>query len=131
MGGNLNDSLYYPGIILSFDGHNSHGPLESACLTGVEVNRTFRVNFLGIPLASLIRQNIMPVLVANGGPLNTFPNGSAQVPALNTQIWFALDGYIEILRYECAAARKGVPPAPPAVASLWHKAVCPIGRPSK
>lgn len=41
MGGSLNDSLYYPGIIFSFDACDLYGPLETARLDQIEVNREF------------------------------------------------------------------------------------------
>lgn len=50
MGGNINDTLHYSGIVLSFDKHDAYGPLDDAKLIEMWIYNNFNATFNGITL---------------------------------------------------------------------------------
>lgn len=97
MGGNLNDSLFYPGIILYFDRYNSHEPLAEGRLVQIETNTSFPGNLFGRRLTKLCHADVME----NAGAyvVKTFPNGSVEVPALDMHFWFTPEGGLDLVRF--------------------------------
>lgn len=53
MGGNLNDSLLYPGMIISFDECDAKGPLPHSKVVGFRLNSVESLVFHHIPLSKL------------------------------------------------------------------------------
>ena len=67
MGGNLNDSLYYPGIVVAFDEHDGHGPLDHGRVTDIWIDRSFGdVEFQGMSVFSLTKSRLEAELAARG-----------------------------------------------------------------
>ncbi len=97
MGGNLNDSLYYPGVVFGFDDHDSHGPLESASLGSVRVNSKFPALLFELPLESLDRERVLAVLAARSIGTKAYPNLSIEAPSLGLHFGFCSDGSFEEL----------------------------------
>lgn len=97
MGGNLNDSLFYPGIILYFDQYDSYGPLAEWRLVQIETNTSFPGNLFGHSLAKLCRKDVMENVGVH--LVKTYPNGSAEVPALDMQFWFTPVDGLDVVRF--------------------------------
>lgn len=102
IGGNLNDSLFYKGVVFTFDEHNSHGPLETGRLTGITVNKSFSGSFLGIRLDELTRATL--IMETRSVLTKSYPNGSIRIPSHNAHVSFSSDGILESLMCWAAAA---------------------------
>jgi hypothetical protein len=86
MGGNLNDCLYYPGIILYFDKYNGVGPLEDAQLIEIEINSQYPALWKGVRIGSLTPDRASQLLPEN--KCTTYPNGKTVVAGSGVQFWF-------------------------------------------
>lgn len=63
MGGNLNDSLLYPGIIIKFDSCNSEGPLDNSKVDEIQIAESFvDVQFKGINIFKKSQHDIEGLL---------------------------------------------------------------------
>src|SRR5262245_37362410 len=80
MNGNVNDALYYPGIILFFDDHDAHGPTSRAKLEQIEVRPAFRALWRGIELSQLTPSLVAGLLGPNG-QVNGRADGACEVVA--------------------------------------------------
>ena len=76
MGGNLNDSVLFRGMIVSFDRCDAHGPLANARVTGFFVQGRRDLVLEGVPLHAWTRGELRSRLAAlglrakDGGPEN-------------------------------------------------------------
>lgn len=98
MGGNLNDSLFYPGIIFYFDDHDARGPLPHAKLIQIEVNASFTGKLFATELSRLTRGQLIARLGREQTGLREFANGSIQAPSLHMHWWFDPDGKLNIVQ---------------------------------
>jgi hypothetical protein len=63
MGGNLNNSLIYPGLIISFDRCNADGPLPDSKVNGFMANETADVFFNSVKMSRLTRDSLKNMIV--------------------------------------------------------------------
>jgi hypothetical protein len=63
MGGNLNDSLLYPGLIIGFDNCDDRGPLKNSKLVEFRINEKADVTFLGKPVFGMLQNELLQSLV--------------------------------------------------------------------
>lgn len=89
MGGNLNDSLFYPGIILYFDTYNSSGPLPEGRLAQIEVSSEYPCTLFGRELRDVTREIVLSSIAPS--TVNHFPNRSVEVPELSMRFYFKPD----------------------------------------
>ena len=83
MGGNLNDSLLYRGLILGFDAHNARGPLAHSRFTEVRLNRREDAVIWGKNLFAWTNLSIAEHLERTGIPYQLSDNGDLLVPSLS------------------------------------------------
>jgi len=100
MGGNLNDSLCYPGIIFYFDEHDTYGPLENGKLVQIEANASFPGTLFEAPLSALTRNDVLLHLRSRNLVAKEYPNGSLESPDLRVHWWFNEDGSLNIVRFD-------------------------------
>jgi hypothetical protein len=62
MGGNLNDSLLYPGLIIGFDKCDSSGPLKDSKLIEFTIKEKADVTFLKKPLFGMLENELVQTL---------------------------------------------------------------------
>jgi hypothetical protein len=62
MNGNVNDALYYPGIILFFDDHQSDGPTADSRLEQIAVRPPFPAQWRGVEISHLTRMVVANLL---------------------------------------------------------------------
>jgi hypothetical protein len=79
MGGNLNDSILYHGLILSFDACNSAGPLPGAALCGITVHGREDAYLFGRPMGDWTRETIIDHLAAEGHLPHSLQNGDVEL----------------------------------------------------
>jgi len=87
MGGNLNDSLLYPGIILSFDKHDSFGPLSDGRLNQIEINAKYPCTLFGREIGNITKQ----FALSNINSAHVFPSGLIHAAELGMEIFVNLD----------------------------------------
>lgn len=68
MGGNLNDSLFYPGVIVGFSECNAKGPLSNSVVIEFRVNPSEHITLNGIPTTKLNVENISNIVINNENP---------------------------------------------------------------
>jgi hypothetical protein len=69
MGGNLNDSLLYPGIIIRFDSCNSKGPLDNSKVEEFQIAESFSdVQFKGLNIFKKSQREIEELLTKHKMP---------------------------------------------------------------
>jgi hypothetical protein len=86
MGGNLNDSLLYHGMIFGFDRCDSRGPLPDARLVEVSINMRADVTFGHRPLFEWHREEVAEHLAAHLAVFQRDPDGGITAPYLG--LWF-------------------------------------------
>lgn len=59
MGGNLNDSLLYPGLIVGFDKCDGRGPLNDSKLVEFRINKKADVTFLNKPIFGILQKELL------------------------------------------------------------------------
>ena len=89
MGGNLNDSLLYPGLILGFDAHDSYGPLPEGRLVQIVVSSKYPCNLFGLELKTVTREMVLSSIASSTA--KHFPNRSIEAPELNMHFYFKPD----------------------------------------
>ncbi len=67
MGGNLNDSMYYSGLIIGFDKYDSSGPLSESKVIEFRTNDTDLISFNGIKLNEFTREGMKDVCIWGDG----------------------------------------------------------------
>ena len=97
MGGNLNDSLLYRGLICGFDRYDAFGPLADAALTELLVFVPHRGEPLlwGRPLVEWSATSVRTHAASLSIPLETGPTGSLSSLALGIGWGFASNGLLE------------------------------------
>jgi hypothetical protein len=88
MGGNLNDSLLYTGLILGFDAHDSHGPLVHSHFCEVSLNRREDATLWERGLFAWTKASIRDHLENNGIAYETDENGEIFVSSLSMSMSF-------------------------------------------
>jgi hypothetical protein len=100
MGGNLNDSLLYHGLILHFDRCNGAGPLPDSRLNWIVVHERDDAYLLDSPLTAwkkmalldrLREEGLSPVLLDNGDLEVPWFWLSATFDAASSLVWFEMD----------------------------------------
>jgi len=64
MGGNLNDSLLYPGIVISFNHSDGSGPLDDSQASEIWIHSTYPTTLVGQDVFSLYKVDIENLLNA-------------------------------------------------------------------
>ena len=98
MGGNLNDSLLYPGIIASFDKCDSRGPLNDSKLVEFRINRNANIQFLNKPVFEVTEQELLQTLERNNIKIEK-RNGYLVLPELNVELEPDENGKIASLNF--------------------------------
>src|SRR5512145_1904306 len=95
MGGNLNDSLLYQGLILGFDSCNATGPLRSARLVEAHLRNRDAASFSGRPLSAWSRDQLSTHLAAQGISFQVDQRGG--ITAASVGLWFTFNahGYVD------------------------------------
>lgn len=93
MGGNLNDSLFYPGIILSFDKYDAYGPLPGGCLNEIMITSNYSCILFGQEVENITREFICSKVDG----YQQSPNRSINAPELGMHISFNLNDTIRRL----------------------------------
>jgi hypothetical protein len=93
MGGNLNDAIYYQGIVLFFDDHESVGPRTHSRLEQVAVRPTYPAKWRGVLLADLTRDLIASLLGA-AAKRRDYPNGNSAILGPRFHSMFGQDGHL-------------------------------------
>ena len=91
MNGNINDALYYPGIILFFDDHRAEGPTADSRLEQVAVRPPFKAQWRGIELSHLTRA-VVEKLLNGGAKSRDLDNGGAQLTGRRFSAFFGPSG---------------------------------------
>lgn len=68
MGGNLNDGLYYPGLVFIFDKQNAYGPTSDGKVVEVWANRNQAFTLWGQNLLEMNRTSFEQALQAKNIP---------------------------------------------------------------
>ncbi len=86
MGGNLNDSLLYPGLILGFDKCDSHGPLENSRFTEFQVLKREDAVLYGKPFMNWTKQELFQLFAEQG--IESTPEGGLCSPTVCFEMSF-------------------------------------------
>jgi hypothetical protein len=97
MGGNLNDSLLYRGLILGFDAFNAHGPLDDSHFTEARLNHREDAFIWGKNLPAWTKASIADHLKQNTIPYELADNGDLLVPSLFLEMSFDDSGGLEYI----------------------------------
>ena len=97
MGGNLNDSLLYHGLIFQFDRHDSHGPyshgpLENSSLVEIEVWGREDASLYGKPIHAWTKQELKQYLIDHNIECETPANGDLVSAQIGFEAGFDEDG---------------------------------------
>lgn len=94
MGGNLNDSLLFRGLICGFGGCDTHGPLADSLLREVRISVPHRSDAMlwGRPLAEWSASDFRRHAERAKLPFEAGPGGSVLSSAFGMECAFALDG---------------------------------------
>jgi hypothetical protein len=87
MGGNLNDSLLYRGLILGFDACDAYGPLAHSHFTNLRLSRREDIIW-GKNLFAWTKASIADHLGRNAVPHEFPDNGDLLVPSLSLEMSF-------------------------------------------
>lgn len=99
MGGNLNDSLCYPGILVRFDRTGRSEPPPSARLDGIQIRKRAELSLLGRPFANWRALELTRALTGSGIDWKFEDAGAAVgIPALRTTFYFEPDGSLREIR---------------------------------
>ena len=88
MGGNLNSSLLFQGMILDFDQHNSNGPIKDSKFCGIKINSRKDIYLFGRKLIEWNEFEFVEVLHANKIQFEQLPNKSIVSKELEFEIYF-------------------------------------------
>ncbi|MCC9602241.1 hypothetical protein LOC67_16925 [Stieleria sp. JC731] len=95
MDGNMNDCLYYPGLVFHFDRCDSRAPLPSASLIAIEVFRRGDCVFRGRPMTHWSRPEICKRLGKESVEITNLVADAIAIPRWNLEVSFDSDGYCE------------------------------------
>jgi len=91
MGGNLNDSLLYGDLILTFDEYDSTGPISNSKLVFIKANASSQILLQGIALSAITREELLSKsLLGHFGEKNH--NLHVEFEKLGLQFNFDADG---------------------------------------
>ncbi len=107
MGGNLNDSLFYPGIILYFDEYDSYGPLPAGKLVQIEVNSSYPCAIFGCDIRDITREIVLANIAESAA--RHFPNRSIEAGELRMRFFFDPDDSLTNLSFEPEAQQSVQP----------------------
>ena len=99
MGGNLNDSLLYHGIILGFDKCNSKGPLPGSRLVEVRLCRRENAQLWGQLINQLTRDQVIDYLNQKNISHRFEVNGDLSVYSLNLALSFDEENNLEYIEF--------------------------------
>lgn len=108
MGGNLNDSLLYRGLILGFGASDSHGPPADSHFCEVILNRRQDATLWGKSLFTWTKTSIRDHLENNGIAYESHENGDILVGSLCTSMSFDESG--QLVYIEMWSSDAGNPP---------------------
>ena len=91
MSGNINDALYYPGIILFFDDHQSEGPTADSRLEQVAVRPPFKGQWRGFELSQLTRA-VVEKLLNGDAESSDLANGASELIGRRLRAFFGSSG---------------------------------------
>lgn len=77
MGGNLNGSLYYPGIVFWFDQWDGYGSLEIGSLIEIWIHDSFHATYKELPLFPLKQDAVEELLQSEGVPYTIRGGGAS------------------------------------------------------
>jgi hypothetical protein len=97
MGGNLNDSLLYRGLILGFDACDAYGPLADSHFTDVGLNRRQDAVIWGQSLLAWTKASIADHLERNAISYELPDNGDLVVSSLSLEMSFDKSGGLEYI----------------------------------
>jgi len=89
MGGNLNDSLLYKGLIIEFDGHDAYGPLAHSKFCGVRINERVDAVIFGQRLLDWSRSALIDRLEHESVSYILEPSGDVSVAELSLAFSFS------------------------------------------
>lgn len=95
MGGNLNDSLFYPGIILFFDEYASDGPLPNGKLVQIAVSSEHPSKLFGCELKRVTRDAVISKVAPD--EFSRFPPHYFRSEKLEMHFFFRPDGALSNL----------------------------------
>lgn len=101
MGGNLNDSLLYPGIIAGFDKCDSRGPLEDSRLVELRINQNADIQFFNKSVFELAENELRGLLEKKNIRVEE-RDGYLFLPELNVEFEPNESGRIVSLNFWCA-----------------------------
>lgn len=105
MGGNLNDSLLYSGMILGFDRCDSRGPLNDSKLIEFRINQNADIHFLQKPVFKITGNEFCQTLEQHNINIEREPNGYMFLPELNIELEPDENGNIVSLSFWCEPDR--------------------------
>jgi hypothetical protein len=94
MGGNLNDSLLFHGLVFTFDKCNSVGPLPDSRLEYILVHQREDATLYGKPLGSWDKSSILERLRKKGHVVDVMDNGCLGVMG-KLELCFANSGELD------------------------------------
>jgi hypothetical protein len=95
MGGNLNDSLFYPGIILFFDKYDSHGPMVNGRLVQIAVSSEYPCKLFGCEMKNVTRNFVVSSIAPSEH--SRFPPHYFRSEELEMHFFFKPDGALSNL----------------------------------
>jgi len=98
MGGNLNDSLLYPGLIIGFDNCDGRGPLRDSKLVEFRINKEADVTFLGKPVFGMPEHGLLQSLARH--KIRFERNQSSYLlPDLHMELDFDDNGRVTLIEF--------------------------------
>ncbi len=88
MGGNLNDFMFYEGILIGFDGKNGQSPSESSKVVMCEVRNHIGIQMLGIEITHLKKSELLEIFRQRNIPTTQTSDWFLRVPSLGIQLSF-------------------------------------------
>ena len=95
MDGNMNNCLYYSGLVFHFDRCDAHAPLPSASLTTIEIFRRSDCLFRGRPMTEWSEADVQSRLAEEGVAFSNPLTNAIAIPQWNTEISFNADRHCE------------------------------------
>jgi hypothetical protein len=101
MGGNLNDSLLFQGVIFSFSEYDGTGPLPSGELEYMYIRQRFGAYLFDKPIEQWSRDQIIEELNSRGLAFKTTEYGDVFVPSPALELGFSDDQRLIAIAIEC------------------------------
>lgn len=97
MGGNLNDSLVYHGLVLIFDRCDAYGPLEDSRLEYIDVKQREDVRLYGKAANDWTRPDLLRYLEQNAIEFAVLSDGAVSFPQLCFEVGFDSNAHADFL----------------------------------